>query len=105
MVKNNSNDDHPMSETSGAATGPFEPFVDASRAAAFYGVSRKQLLRLSRLRRIPAHPLDSVGNGTRTTWRYRLSELDAHLQNQRRGSEPPPRGDKMHCGSPREGGQ
>ena len=50
-----------------------EYFVDAAVAAAFLSITRKYLLKLSRLCAVPAHPL---GTGTRKQWRYRLSELE-----------------------------
>lgn len=59
-----------------------EHFVDAEVAAAYLRCSRKHLLKLSVLGKIPAHPLP--GSGQRRTWRYLLSELrhcmlNAHL--------------------------
>jgi hypothetical protein len=50
-----------------------EHFVAAEVAAEFLACSRKHLLRLSLLGKIPAHPLP--GSGQRRTWRYLLSEL------------------------------
>jgi hypothetical protein len=50
-----------------------EHFVDADAAAKFLCCSRKHLLKLSILGKIPAHPLP--GSGLRRTWRYLLSEL------------------------------
>jgi hypothetical protein len=49
-----------------------EHFVDATVAAAFLSITRKYLLKLSRLGLVPAHPL---GVGSRRQWRYRISEL------------------------------
>jgi hypothetical protein len=49
-----------------------EHFVDAGVAATFLSVTRKYLLKLSRLNLVPAHPL---GIGSRRQWRYRISEL------------------------------
>jgi hypothetical protein len=49
-----------------------EHFVDAAVAAAFLAITRKYLLKLSRLGIIPAHP---IGVGSRKQWRYRISEL------------------------------
>src|SRR5438477_13219865 len=54
-------------------SSPFKHFVDADTAAAFLASSRKHVLRLSMLGKIPAHPLP--GSGQRKTWRYLLSEL------------------------------
>jgi hypothetical protein len=53
--------------------GQPERFVDADVAAAFLSISRKYLLKLSRLSLVPAHP---VGIGSRKQWRYRISELE-----------------------------
>ena len=49
-----------------------EHFVDAAVAAAFLSITRKYLLKLSRLGLVPAHPL---GIGSRKQWRYLVSEL------------------------------
>ena len=54
--------------------GEPERFVDAATAAAFLSVTRKYLLKLSRLGLIPAHPF---GVGSRRQWRYRISELES----------------------------
>lgn len=51
---------------------PPERFVDAATAAEFLSITRKYLLKLSRLGIVPAHPL---GIGSRKQWRYRISEL------------------------------
>ena len=50
-----------------------EYFVDAAVAAAFLSITRKYLLKLSRLGVLPAHPF---GVGSRKQWRYRISELE-----------------------------
>jgi hypothetical protein len=49
-----------------------EQFVDARIAAEFLAITRKYLLKLSRLQIVPAHP---IGIGCRRQWRYRISEL------------------------------
>jgi hypothetical protein len=49
-----------------------EHFVDAAVAAAFLSITRKYLLKLSRVGVIPAHPF---GVGSRKQWRYLISEL------------------------------
>ena len=56
-----------------------EHFVDAAVAAQYLGCSRKHLLKLSILGKIPAHPLP--GSGQRRTWRYLLSELRHSMLN------------------------
>ena len=54
-----------------------EPFVDADRAAAYVGVTRRTLLLKARLGKIPGHPLDP--DAKKKDWRFKLSELDQHL--------------------------
>jgi hypothetical protein len=54
--------------------GQPERFVDATTAAAFLSITRKYLLKLSRLGLVPAHPF---GVGSRKQWRYRISELES----------------------------
>ena len=54
----------------------FESYVDCKRAAEFLSVDRKTIQRLSREGRIPAHPVLTGARRGRTTWRYKLSELD-----------------------------
>jgi excisionase family DNA binding protein len=58
-----------------------EQFVDADVAAKFLGVSRTFLLQLARAGQIPAHPLPNGNRRVRHTWRFRISELDAHIEN------------------------
>jgi hypothetical protein len=52
--------------------GQPECFVDADAAAVFLSITRKYLLKLSRLSLVPAHP---IGVASRKQWRYRISEL------------------------------
>jgi excisionase family DNA binding protein len=54
----------------------FESYVDCKRAAEFLSVDRKTIQKLSREGRIPAHPVLTGARRGRTTWRYKLSELD-----------------------------
>ena len=82
---------------------PFEPFVDADKAATFLSLSRKHILKLAVRGLMPAHPL---GFAQRKTWRFLLSELrDWMLSN---GSS---RSAKAACngtiggGGSRKGGQ
>jgi hypothetical protein len=56
-----------------------EHFVDAAVASSFLSCSRKHLLKLSILGKIPAHPLPGLGQ--RRTWRYLLSELRDSMLN------------------------
>lgn len=60
-----------LSATHAAASKEY--FVDAAIASTFLSITRKYLLKLSRLGVIPAHP---IGEGSRKQWRYRLSELE-----------------------------
>jgi len=59
-----------------------EPYVDCKRAAEFLSVDRKTVQRLSREGRIPAHPVLTGAHRGRTTWRYKLSELDEWARTQ-----------------------
>jgi excisionase family DNA binding protein len=60
----------------------FESYVDCKRAAEFLSVDRKTIQRLSREGRIPAHPVLTGARKGRTTWRYKLSELDEWARSQ-----------------------
>jgi len=65
-----------------ALTASFESYVDCKRAAEFLSVDRKTIQRLSREGRIPAHPVLTGARKGRTTWRYKLSELDEWARTQ-----------------------
>jgi hypothetical protein len=58
----------------------FEPFVDADAVAEFMGISRRQVMTMSRRGELPAHP---IGRG-RKTWRYRISEVAVHFSTVRK---------------------
>jgi len=58
-----------------AQLGSYEPFVDEHVVARFLQVSPRRVLEMARKDQIPAHPLGR----TRKTWRFRLSEIDAHF--------------------------
>jgi Helix-turn-helix domain len=60
-----------------------EPYVDSKRAAVFLALDWKKVQKLSREGKIPAHPVLSGPHGRRTTWRYKLSELDEWARAQR----------------------
>lgn len=82
-----------------------EHFVDAAIAAAFLSISRKHILRLSRLGRIPAHP---ISLGQRVTWRYLLGELRGWMLSNSAPTAVAPTGTvgrRMTGGSPRKGGR
>lgn len=55
--------------------GGFEPFVDETVVAEFLGIEPRRVLEMARKRQIPAHPLGDM----RKTWRFRISEIDAHF--------------------------
>lgn len=65
-----------------ALPAPVESYVDCKRAAEFLSVDRKTIQRLSREGRIPAHPVLTGAHRGRTTWRYKLSELDQWARSQ-----------------------
>jgi hypothetical protein len=52
-----------------------EPFVDSDAVAQFLSVKRKTVLDWARKEIIPAHPF---GRGSRTVWRFRISEIASH---------------------------
>jgi hypothetical protein len=82
-----------------------EHFVDAAVAAAFLSISRKHVLRLSRLGRLPAHP---ISFGQRITWRYLLNELRAWVLSNSASTAVATTaavGRRMAGGSPRKGGR
>jgi hypothetical protein len=58
-----------------ASIGPFEPFVDEHVVARFLQITPRRVLEMARKKEIPAHPLGH----TRKTWRFRISEIDAHF--------------------------
>lgn len=65
--------------------GGFEPFVDETVVAKFMALTPRRVLEMARKKLIPAHP---IGGGERKTWRFRLSEIDAHfhLHNHTQGA-------------------
>jgi hypothetical protein len=83
-----------------------ESFVDAAVIAAFLHCSRKHVLRLSALGKLPAHPLP--GSSERKTWRYLLSEVRNTMLSD---CTAPALGPSSHkavtsvAGSPRKGGR
>lgn len=70
-----------------AEVGP-ESYVDPDQAAAFLKTNRLQVIRMARSGFLPAHPL---GDGKRRQWRFKLSELDKHMQRGLNGAHPPVR--------------
>jgi hypothetical protein len=69
----------------------FEPYVDADQAAAFLGTNRLKAIRMARCGLLPAHPL---AGGKRRQWRFKLSELDNHMQGALNDAHPPVRQSK-----------
>jgi len=65
-----------------------EPYVDPDQAAAFLKTTRLKVIRMARSGSLPAH---SLGSGKRRQWRFKLSELDRHMQEGLNGSHPPVR--------------
>ena len=63
-------------------TAQFEPYVDCRQAAEFLAMDWKTVQRLSRENKIPAHPILTGARRGRTTWRYKLSELDEWARTQ-----------------------
>jgi hypothetical protein len=53
----------------------FEHFVDEHVVARFLQIAPRRVLEMARTRQIPAHPLGRA----RKTWRFRMSEVDAHF--------------------------
>jgi len=53
----------------------FEPFVDEVAVAQFLKIEGRRVLQMARNQEIPAHPIGKI----RRTWRFRLSEIDAHF--------------------------
>jgi Helix-turn-helix domain len=53
----------------------FEPFVDEEIVAQFLKIESRRVLQMARNHEIPAHPIGKI----RRTWRFRLSEIDAHF--------------------------
>jgi len=62
-----------------------EPYVDAEEAAAFLDTTRLTVIRMARSGRLPSHPLRS---GKRRQWRFKLSELDKHMQQELNAAHP-----------------
>jgi excisionase family DNA binding protein len=58
----------------------FEHFVSAEVVADFLGVARETVLALARRGELPAHPLSGDNKRLRKTWRFKLSEISAHME-------------------------
>jgi excisionase family DNA binding protein len=55
-----------------------ERYVSPEEAAEFLKTNRLKIIRMARSGALPAHPL---GTGRRRQWRFKLSELDKHMQH------------------------
>jgi Helix-turn-helix domain len=53
----------------------FESFVDEFVVASFLKITPRRVLEMARNGELPAHPIGHE----RKTWRFRLSEIDAHF--------------------------
>lgn len=65
-----------------------ESYVDADEAAGFLKTNRLKVIRMARAGFLPAHPL---GHGRRRQWRFKLTELDKHMQSRLNDAHPPVR--------------
>ncbi len=65
----------PVDQCPVTQAGPFEPFVDEHVVAGFLAIAPRRVVEMARKGTIPAHPLGEE----RKTWRFRLSEIDAHF--------------------------
>jgi hypothetical protein len=75
-----------------------ESYVDAQCVANHLSITRREVLKLTRARKLPAHAIDP--SATRKIYRYRLSEIDAvisqHLLTQQTlGSSACPRDNSL----------
>ena len=71
---NGSSPSGPSPHTGGAAP---EPYVDAHTVADHLSLTRREVLKLTRAAKLPAHAIDPTA--TRKIYRYRLSEIDDML--------------------------
>ena len=65
-----------------------EPYVSPEEAADFLKTNRLKIIRMARSGTLPAH---SLGAGRRRQWRFKLSELDKHMQHGVDTAHPPVR--------------
>ena len=63
------------------AMNSVEKFVDVKVAAAYLGISTRQLNHLARTGKVPAHSLPMGGTGKRTYWRFKISELNTMMES------------------------
>jgi len=65
-----------------------EQYVSPEEAAEFLKINRLKVVRMARSGSLPAHPL---ATGKRRQWRFKLSELDRHMQGGIKTNHPPVR--------------
>ena len=65
-----------------------EPYASPEEAAEFLKTNRLKIIRMARSEALPAHPF---GTGRRRQWRFKLSELDKHIQLGIHTADPPVR--------------
>jgi len=70
-----------LAVTGSADFAGFEPFVDETVIARFLQVTPRRVLEMARSGEIPSHP---IGKRSRNTWRFRISEIDAHFSPSRK---------------------
>lgn len=63
-----------------------EPYVDAQRVAEHLSLTRREVLKLTRAKKLPAHAIDP--SATRKIYRYKLSEIDDALSQRLITQEP-----------------
>jgi excisionase family DNA binding protein len=71
-----------------ASTQPQSPesYVSPERAAEFLSLPRESVIRMARAGKLPAHPITFASG--RKQWRFKLSELDRHMQGGLESSHP-----------------
>jgi excisionase family DNA binding protein len=67
-----------MNDPLNNAMNKLEPLVGANEAAEYLSMSAVTVRQMAREGRIPAIPFKA---GTRTLWRFRLSDLAAHTKS------------------------
>jgi excisionase family DNA binding protein len=64
-----------------------EPYVSVAKAAQYLDIKPKTLLQKARKGEIPAYPW---GDGVRTTWRFKISQLDEWMKSRLHSARRPP---------------
>jgi len=73
--------------------GSARAYVSPEKAAAFLNTNRLKVIRMARAGALPVHPFST---GRRRQWRFKLSELDKHMQHGIDIARPPVRQGKEH---------